>query len=152
LRVSHLILSFSTRGILDRFLWYLREFNVEYVNSMTIRGFLGYILSTDNRWGSTNSRANKKAGHTTTQRYYTGLKVFFNWCVNEGYIESSPMDTLKKPKAPKKIVKAVSPQDITNMLAVLNGRDFKSIRNKAILLVALDTGLRLSELSVDRQL
>ncbi len=56
------------------------------------------------------------------------------------------MDTLKKPKTPKKIVKAVAPEDISRMLCILNGRDFNSIRNKATLLLALDTGLRLSEI------
>jgi len=86
-------------------------------------------------------------GYVTVQRYYTGLKVFFNWCLNEQYIEYSPMDTLKKPKAPKKIVKAVAPEDISHLLGILNGRDFNSIRNKAIFLLALDTGLRLSEIA-----
>ena len=57
------------------------------------------------------------------------------------------MDTLKKPKAPKKVVKAIAPEDVTRLLNVLNGRDFNSIRNKAILLLALDTGLRLSEIA-----
>lgn len=57
------------------------------------------------------------------------------------------METLKKPKAPKKVVKAISPEDITCLLGILNGRDFNSVRNKAILLLVLDTGLRLSEIA-----
>ncbi|MFC2062614.1 tyrosine-type recombinase/integrase [Chloroflexota bacterium] len=114
---------------------------------MAIRSFLGYILSTEHRWGSNNSRANRKAGPVTVQRYYTGLKVFFNWCVADGYFEFSPMATLKKPKAPKKIVKAIVPEDITRLLNAINGRDFNSIRNKTIIVLALDTGLRLSEIA-----
>jgi len=135
------------KGILDRFIWYLTEYNVSEVNPMVIREFLGYLISTDKRWGSENSRATRKVGYVTVQRYYTGLKVFFNWCLNEQYIEYSPMDTLKKPKAPKKVVKAVAPEDISSLLGILNSRDFNSIRNKAILLLALDTGLRLSEIA-----
>ncbi|MFC1958566.1 tyrosine-type recombinase/integrase [Chloroflexota bacterium] len=135
------------KGILDRYTWYLNEFNLDEVTPMTIRSFLGYIQSTEHRWGSNNSRANRKAGQVTVQRYYTGLKVFFNWCVVEDYLVTSPMATLKKPKAPKKVVKAISAQDITKLLSAVNGRDFNSIRNKAVLLIALDSGLRLSEIT-----
>ncbi|MHA1971573.1 MAG: tyrosine-type recombinase/integrase [Candidatus Hodarchaeales archaeon] len=134
------------KGILNNFFWYLNEFNFTIVSPMVIRQFLSYILTTDNRWGSDNSRATKKASQVTVQRYYTGLKVFFNWCINENYIDISPMANLKKPKAPKKVIKAISPQDVASLIALLKGRDFKSIRNRAILLTALDTGLRLSEL------
>jgi site-specific recombinase XerD len=135
------------KGILERFTWYINEFGVHEISPMAIRSFLGYIHSTERRWGSYNSRATKRVGQVTIQRYYTGLKAFFNWCVAEDYLNTSPMSTLKKPKAPKKVVKAVTPEDITKLLNALNGRDFNSIRNKALLLMALDTGLRLSEIT-----
>ena len=67
---------------------------------MTVRCFLGYLQSTEHRWGSDNSRAKRPVGQVTVQRYYTGQKVFFNWAVAEGYIAGSPMLTLKKPKTP----------------------------------------------------
>jgi len=50
------------KGILDRFIWYLNEFNLKEVNPMVIREFLGYLISTDKRWGSENSRATRKVG------------------------------------------------------------------------------------------
>jgi len=135
-------------GILRRFAWYLNQFGISIISPMVIRGFLGYIQSTEQRWGSNNSRATKKAGPVTLQRYYTGLKVFFNWCIQERYIEESPMVTLKKPKAPKKVVKALTPQEINMLLNSLKGRrDFNSVRNRAIVLLGLDTGLRLSEIT-----
>jgi len=34
------------KGILDRFAWYLKEFNIAEVNPITIRSFVGYIQST----------------------------------------------------------------------------------------------------------
>ena len=55
------------KGILEKFIWYLNEFDIHEVNPMVIRGFLGYILSTDKRWGSTNSRANRRVGNVTAQ-------------------------------------------------------------------------------------
>jgi len=42
-------------------------------------------------------------------------------------------------------MKAVPLEDIQKLLAEFNHRDFKSIRNKSIILVLLDTGLRVSE-------
>jgi len=102
-------------GILRRFTWYLAQSIVDHVEPMTVRSFLGYVQTSEHRWGSQNPQANKKASQTTVQRYYTGLKVFFNWCVAEDYIETSPMATVKKPRAPKKLVEAISPQDIATV-------------------------------------
>ncbi|HEX76085.1 MAG TPA: site-specific integrase [Dehalococcoidia bacterium] len=42
-------------------------------------------------------------------------------------------------------MKAVSIQDIEKLLACLNHRGFESVRNKAIVLMLLDAGLRVSE-------
>jgi site-specific recombinase XerD len=116
------------KGILDRFTWFLNENCVKEINTSVIRSFLGYVQSTEHRWGSNNSRANCKVKQITVKRYYMGLKVFFNWCLNEGYMENSPLATLKKPKAPKKIVKAVCPADIEKLLRHTKGRDFYSTR------------------------
>ena len=56
------------------------------------------------------------------------------------------MATVKKPKLQHKTVKGLEPEIIKTLLNVFNGRSFNDIRNKAILLMFLDTGLRLSEL------
>lgn len=79
--------------------------------------------------------------------YHKGVKRFFNWLVEEGLIEKSPMEHIKPPKKEERIVMPFSQDDIDNLLLLCSGPRFIDARNKAIILVFLDTGLRLSELA-----
>jgi site-specific recombinase XerD len=110
-----------------------------------IRAFLAYIQQEPRRWGSNNPHANRKASQTTVFRYYTVISAFASWLIREGIIENNPCNKVRVAKPKPKVLKAIEPDDIRRLLATLNGRDFNSIRNKAILLLLLDTGLRISE-------
>lgn len=79
--------------------------------------------------------------------YYKSIKRFFNWLVEEGLIEKSPMQNIKPPKKEGKIIRPFSQQDIDNLLLLCPSNRFLDLRNKAIILMFLDTGLRLSELA-----
>lgn len=79
--------------------------------------------------------------------YHKSIKRFFNWLVGEGIIKDSPMQVIKSPRIPQTIVKPFSHQDIENLLLLCSSNSFLDARNKAMVLVFLDTGLRLSELA-----
>ena len=83
----------------------------------------------------------------TSRSYRKNLKAFFNWVIAEGLLEVNPMSHIKPVRMPQKIIKPLSVEDIANMLALCAGNNFLDIRNRAILLLFLDTGLRLNELS-----
>lgn len=79
--------------------------------------------------------------------YYKVLKRFFNWLVQEGVIKQSPMGNVKSPKLPSLLPKPFSPHDIENLLLITNEQTFLGYRNRAMILLFLDTGLRLAELT-----
>lgn len=79
--------------------------------------------------------------------HYRALRTFFGWLEREGQIPSSPMARSKPPKVEKLLVKPFSRQDIDNLLGVCAGATLVNVRNRAIVLLFLDTGLRLAELS-----
>jgi len=79
--------------------------------------------------------------------YYKSIKRFFNWLVDEGLLEKTPMQNIKPPKKVVKIIRPFSRQDINNLLLLVTSNHFVDLRNKAIILMFLDTGLRLSELA-----
>jgi len=84
---------------------------------------------------------------TSLHDFYGTIKRFFNWMIEEGIIVQSPFVNIKPPKIPKLIPKPFSHKDIENLLALCSGNRFLDIRNRAIILTFLDTGLRLSELA-----
>jgi site-specific recombinase XerD len=135
------------KNILDKFQWFLDKFSIETIDATAIRSFLGYLKDTASRWDSKNTHANRPVCAYTVDRYYTGLSAMFRWAHSEGMIDVNPMATIKKPRYTRKIIKGLEPETCHRLLDSFNGRDFNDYRNKAILFMFLDTGLRLSELA-----
>ena len=79
--------------------------------------------------------------------YFTNLRVWFNWLVDNDYLDKSPMAKMQKPKVTVEIVEPLRIKDIEKMLLVCSTNDFMAVRNRLIILMLLDTGLRLSELA-----
>lgn len=120
-----------------------------------IREFLDYTGSEGNRWGLSGNGSESsrpKATYSTVHHYYAVLKAFFNWCVRENFIPDSPLTKIKL-KAPRlNVIQPYSDHDIRRMIEVCD-HDYKNnarllgSRNRAIVLMFLDTGLRASELA-----
>jgi integrase/recombinase XerD len=78
--------------------------------------------------------------------YVSYLKAFFNWCYREELIPSNPAARLQKPKVPEKVVAAFTPEHIERLLAVCDTSTNIGFRDYVIVMVLLDTGMRVSEL------
>jgi len=141
-----------------RFLWYAGRQgwsdDVRFLTEWQIREFLGYVGTETHRWGlegngSETSRRN--ASHSTIRHYFVVLSCFYNWALREGFIEESPMTKIKVAKSKPKVIVPFSNEEISRMLVVCDydyehHAKFIGSRNRAIILVLLDTGIRLSEL------
>ena len=90
----------------------------------------------------------KQTGHTPN--YINDLlkayKVFFRYAYNEGYTEMLLTEKIQNVKAPKVIIRTFSEQELKKLSNYYQGYDYLSIRNKVIMLLLIDTGIRLSEL------
>jgi site-specific recombinase XerD len=135
------------KNILEKFQWFLGKCGIETIDATAIRQFLSYLKDSPNRWDSTNKRANRPVCAYTVDRYYTGLSALFRWATIEGMVESNPMATIKKPRFQHKIIKGLEPEVCQKLIGCFNGKSIEHYRNKAIVYMFLDTGLRLSELA-----
>lgn len=79
--------------------------------------------------------------------HYRNLRVFFAWLVKRGEIAASPMDQTEPPNVPEKITPLLSDEEHAAILAVCKGKSFNDRRDTAIILMFIDTGLRISELA-----
>jgi integrase/recombinase XerC len=82
--------------------------------------------------------------------YFRAIKRFFNWLVEQKTIPQSPMKEIKAPKVPKYIIHPLSRRDIGALLVLTDGDRFLQLRNRSLVLMFLDTGLRLSEMAAIR--
>jgi integrase/recombinase XerD len=93
--------------------------------------------------------ANVKATSINTElRIISGMFKYFIEFYEGEIIEKNPLDKskVKKLKETKKVMKAFSENDIDKLLKLFNGKRFYDIRNKTIIMVFLDTGIRMEEL------
>ncbi len=147
------------RGILNRFLWYAaREGwsdDARLLNEWHIREFLGYVGTEVKRWakeGNGSESSSRRVSLRTLHHYYGALRAFFNWVVKESFLAVSPLTMVKVPKPKPRVIQPYSSEQIKKMLQVCefdcqHNAKFLGSRDRAIILILLDSGLRLSELA-----
>jgi len=91
-------------------------------------------------------RASKPLSPATVQGYVRTLKAFFSWTYREGYVLSNPMTKIPVPRAPNKIINTFTAEQITRLIDECHRSSSSGFRNLSILLLMLDSGLRVSEL------
>lgn len=74
------------------------------------------------------------------------FKVFFRYLHEEGYTSALLTEKIKGVRQSKTVIRAFDKKEIKRMLECYDGNDFLSIRNKTILIVLFDCGIRLTEL------
>ena len=83
----------------------------------------------------------------TFHDYFRVIKRYFNWLVAEGVLSVSPMVNMKTPRVPTVLVQPFPVEDLQSLLALCDKNTFLGIRNRAIILVFLETAIRLKELA-----
>jgi integrase/recombinase XerD len=85
-------------------------------------------------------------------RTYGGLRCFFGFLNREGLIPENPFLLVEKPRMEKKLIRPLSKEQIRTLLGGLNQKHFGSHSAWTLMVLILDTGLRISEaisLSID---
>ena len=88
----------------------------------------------------------KPLSQATVQGYVRTLKSFFSWATREEYLAANPMTKIPVPKATTKVTNTFSQEQIAMLIAVYQGSNGSGCRNLTILLLLLDSGIRVSEL------
>jgi len=122
-----------------------------------LRDFEDYLDTETHRWDGDGRRCTfKKASTGTVHHYLKVAKTFFTWCLDEDYLQITPeISSLLRFRLPSPQYKDVEPytdEEVGAMLAacerdIQRGNRYLGARNKAIVSVFIDTGLRLTELA-----
>lgn len=76
------------------------------------------------------------------------LKVFFNYLVEEEFIEelSNPMRRIKSLKEEKRVIVTFNDDEVKRIITDVEEETYSNVRDKLILIMLFDTGVRVSEL------
>lgn len=139
------------RQNLFRFLWWLQNNNIRLdlasIDVNLIRSFLAYVQTATERWGIGSKSSEHKASMATVDAYWRTLQSFFTWLVKENVldIKDNPIKRIPRPRFQQKVVRDIPLELIRQALAIFGTNTFLGLRNCAIILILLDTGMRLSE-------
>ena len=106
---------------------------IEEITHLHIKAFLMFL-----------QKNGRKA--TYTNGLIKTFRSFFKYLKQEEYIQANPMEKVRWGKQNKPIIKTFTHKEVALMIKTYSGCDFLSVRNRAILAMLFDTGIRCSEL------
>lgn len=112
------------------FLQWCAAHQVETLAAFSARLIRAYLISLEERG----------LRDTSVHAAARAIRVFFNFCVREGWLAVSPMRTVAMPRLDRRVLPALSVEQVKRLLRVA-----KNSRDHALVLFLLDTGCRASE-------
>ena len=121
--------------------------SIEKLDIMLLREYITYLLKRNKYEYHPYTPVHKELLSTSTVHgHVRTLRAFFSWLVREGLAKANIAKDLKPPKLTKKVVSTLSDEEIVTILNTLNLHNHSQARNQTILILLLDTGLRIGEL------
>ncbi len=138
--------------ILKAFLGYLKAkqacLDLSGFNIDAVRGYSLYLRHKPRFQGHPYTpQQDEPISPRTVQCHVRALKAFSSWLYLEGYTAENRLKNLKLPKAPAKMMEPLTPEEIHKITSTIKTTLSTGARNHAILVLALDTGLRASEMA-----
>jgi len=138
------------RDNLNRFARYLvgrrRSLRVTDISVSDVRDFIRHLQTAVVKWEGRPNQKEMPLSPSTIHGYVRTIKAFWSWLLREGYIDHNIMTAVRPPKVPRKVINTFSPEQIERLLRTPDRGNSRGFRQYLILLVLLDTGIRLSEL------
>lgn len=145
----------ARRFIEDRHIMNLTEYTIKYY-TMELRMAIRYLAAgnihtlegvTKDHIRTLIIRYMQQEGNkeTSINARLRAIRAFFIYCVQEGYITSNPMEGISLLKTRKNSVEAFNIEQVKAILSMNDKRTFAGLRDYTMILLMLETGVRLSE-------
>lgn len=106
---------------------------LEQVNHAVIKAYIQYLIDLGRKETYINS-------------IIKSLRAFFKYCVREEYIAKTPMEKVNFQSEPTALINTFTDMEAYKMVESFKTNIFMEMRNKLILIVLLDSGIRCHEL------
>ncbi len=121
---------------ISQFIEYLKSKAINEVENSSNALVVSYMLSLEKEGAASSS----------IHRKLSSLRGYYKYLLWSGLVSKDPTTNLVPPKSQKKIPDALTFDEANRLLNQPNGKDPKSIRDKAMLELLYATGIRVSEL------
>jgi len=115
--------------------WFCEYLKNPEISSVTLSQAREYVLKLRER----------NITSVSLQTYTRAIRGFLAWCYAEEYITEDIPKKLKLPKATRKAVDVLTDEEMTRLLNCIDTKRFIGLRDMVVVLLMLDSGMRLSE-------
>lgn len=109
------------------------ELDIEELDIILFKSYQLYILE------------NRNINKISVRTYARAVKVFLRWLFFENYIDVN-INKLQLMRANKEVILPLSDKEVKQLLNIYSNSTFMNCRNKSIIMLMLDCGLRLGEI------
>ena len=122
--------------------------NVSSINANDLRSFIIYLQERKKyKKHPYNHVQDNLISPQSIETYCRAIRAFFGFLKREELITRNPMEKVKIPKVPKKVVPTFSDKNLEAMLSKINTKSGLGLRDYVIMLVLVDTAARVSEIA-----
>ena len=130
------------QGFIGRFITWASQNGVTLIDDLTLFHVQTYQLFIDSKPAERRSRG--KLSKRSVQTYMRHIKIFLAFCHAEDFISEPIHHRLKLPKAERPAIEILSDEEVNVILSTFTKSE-TGIRNRALICILLDCGLRLAE-------
>lgn len=105
----------------------------EDITSSICRQFVGYVVET--------------RSSSTGRTRWSAMRQFFAWAAEEEEILPNPMENVRQPAVEEQPVEVLSTEEVRAVFATCSGSSFLERRDRALMMLLADTGMRVSALA-----
>jgi integrase/recombinase XerD len=124
--------------VLEPFGRFTGELPPDQVTERHVRAFLAHVAEV----GVTGRRG---VGARRQNHLRDGLFRFYKWLEQQGYVEGNPVANIPKAHEPQRITRTFTEAQLKALFAAMDPTSFRGLRDRALGLLLLDTGARLTE-------
>lgn len=122
----------------------------KYIDDLQTRGkYTFYVndLSKNKNYPDRRRDYRKPVSVTTINNYIRNIRVFFNWLEREYIIRKNPMKRIRQLKYNRQAKAFLSDEDLKKLLSKFDKSYFTEHRDYVMIMLMLDSGMRLGECS-----